>query len=309
MFRRRGRPVAGTLSALLPDADAESTIRGASRRAGRLAAWLAVLAGPLLTIAGLVVLQPAGAPPTRDGGAPAPSSSPEGWAEMYVRSWLSATREDSAGLETFYPSGAKSQRAVGTQVPIDTAVVSVTSPAPDVWSVVVVADVLVLQPDGTRKASLLCAEVAMTGAGGAYVATTLPSPVACPSTGDAVRLGYDEVTDPAGPVGQSIAGFLSAYLAGQGQLERFVSPGASLALPKPAPYAAVQIAEVRTHEKFEPGQAARPVDGTVIHSLTHAWGWDATGQNTPVDYALTLIARAGRWEINRIDPAPLIAGR
>jgi len=309
VFRRRGRPEASTLSALLPDADAESTIRGASRRAGRLAAWLAVLAGPLLTIAGLVVLQPAGAPPMRDGGAPAPSASSEGWAEMYVRSWLSATREDSAGLETFYPAGAKSQRAVGTQVPIDTAVVSVTSPAPDVWSVVVVADVLVQQPDGTRKASLLCAEVAMTGAGGAYVATTLPSPVACPSTRDAVRLGYDEVADPAGPVGQSISGFLGAYLAGQGQLERFVSPGASLALPKPAPYAAVQLAEVRTHEKFEPGQAARPVDGTVIHSLTHAWGWDATGQNTAVDYALTLVARAGRWEVNRIDPAPLIAGR
>ncbi|MEV4147736.1 conjugal transfer protein [Amycolatopsis sp. NPDC049691] len=297
------------MAELLPDADAESAIRGASRRAGRVAAWLAVLASPLLTIAGLVVVHPAGAPSTRDGGAPASSASPEGWAEMYVRSWLTATRDDSAELEIFYPPGMKPQRAIGTQVPIDTAVVSATSPAAGMWSVVVVADVLMLQPDGKRTASLLCAQVAMTGSGDAYVATSLPSLVACPGTLGAAALAYDEVADPAGPVGQSVAGFLGAYLAGQGQLDRFVSPGASLALPEPAPFAAVQVVEVRTHEKFEPGQAARPLDGTAVHCLVRASAWDATGQSTPVDYALALVARAGRWEINRIDPAPLLAGR
>ncbi|WP_410597876.1 conjugal transfer protein [Amycolatopsis sp. lyj-23] len=294
---------------LLPDADVEPALRGATRRVGRWVAWMAVLASPLLTIAGLIVLQPAGAPSMRDGGAPASSTSPEGWAEMYVRSWLSETRDDPAGLETFYPSGMKSQRAVGTQVPVDTAVISAVSPVEGMWSVVVVADVLVLQPDGKRTATLLCAQVAITGTGVAYVAAALPTLVACPGTSSAVELAYDEVADPGGPVGQSVTGFLTAYLAGQGQLDRFVSPGTSLALPRPAPYTAVQVTEVRTHERFEPGQAARPVDGTVIHSFTHAWGWDATGQGTPVDYALTLAARAGRWEINRIDPAPLLAGR
>lgn len=311
MIRRRGRGGAGSspLVKLLPDADTERTLRGATRRAGRWVAWLVVLASPLLTIAGLVVLQPAGAPSMRDDGAPAPSATPAGWAEMYVRAWLTASRDDPAGLEAFYPGGVKSQRAVGTQVPIDTAVISAVSTAPRVWSVVVVADVLVLQSDGKRAATLLCAQVAMTGTDAAYVAAALPSPVACPGTVGAVVLAYDDVADPVGPIGQSITGFLAAYLTGQGQLDRFVSPGASLALPRAAPFAAVRVAEVRTHEKFEPGQAARPVDGTVVRSLTRAWGWDATGQSTPVDYALTLVARAGRWEINRIDPAPLIAGR
>ncbi|HUR02439.1 MAG TPA: conjugal transfer protein [Nonomuraea sp.] len=297
------------MAELLPDADAESAIRGATRRAGRVAAWLAVLASPLVTIAGLVILQPAGVPPMRDGGAPAPSASPEGWAAMYVRAWLSATRDDSAGLEFFYPPGMKSQRAAGTQVPVDTAVVSATSPTAGIWSVVVVADVLVLEPDGKRAASLLCTQVAMAGTGDAYVATSLPSPVACPGTLGAAALAYGEVADPAGPIGQSVAGFLGAYLVGQGQLDRFVSPGASLGLPKPVPFAAVQLAEVRTHEKFEPGQAARPPDGTAVRSLVRASAWDATGQSTSVDYALTLVARAGRWEVNRIDPAPLLAGR
>ncbi|WP_285480234.1 conjugal transfer protein [Amycolatopsis sp. NBRC 101858] len=306
MGKIRGRS-GNLLVKLLPDADVEPVFRGASRRGGRLLAWLAVLAGPLLTVAGLVVLQPAGAPPMRDGGASAPSASPEGWAEMYVRSWLSATRDDSAGLETFYPAGATIQRAPGTQVPIDTAVISTVSEAGS-WSVVVIADVLRLQPDGKRKASLLCTQVAVTGAAGAYVATALPAPVACPSTGGAVELAYDEVADPTGPIAQSVSGFLVAYLAGQGQLDRFISPGASLAPPTPAPFAGMRLNELRTHEKFEPGQAARPPDGTVVHTLVHAWGVDAAGQTTPVDYPLALVARAGRWEISRIDPAPLPAG-
>ncbi|WP_410633886.1 conjugal transfer protein [Amycolatopsis sp. cmx-4-83] len=294
---------------MLPGADADTVLRGATRRGGRALAWLAVLASPALTIAGLVVLQPAGAPPTRDGGAPASSAAPEGWAEMYVRSWLSATREDSAGIETFFPAGVELQRPPGTLVPIDTAVVSAVSPDPGSWSVVVVADVLVLQPDGKRRATLLCAQVAMTGGEGAYVAISLPSPVACPGTLGAVDPAYDETADPAGPIGQSVSGFLAAYLAGQGQLDRFVSPGARLAPPLPPPFTAVELTELRTHEKFEPGQAARPPDGTAVHVLMRAGAFDATGQTMPVDYALTLVARAGRWEINRIDPAPLRAGR
>ncbi|MGW4524967.1 conjugal transfer protein [Amycolatopsis sp. NPDC004378] len=296
------------MSTLLPDAETEAALRGVTRRGGRLLAWLAVLASPLLTVAGLVVLQPAGAPPMRDGGAPAPSVGPEGWAEMYVRAWLSATRDDTAGIETFYPAGTKQLREPGSQVPIDTAVVSSVSPAGGVWSVVVVADVLTLQPDGKRKAALLCAQATMVGADGSWVAAALPTPVACPGAHGSAALAYDEVADPEGSIVQSVSGFLAAHLAGQGQLDRFVSPGASLAPLLPPPFAAVRISEVRTHEKFEPGQAARPLDGTVVHVLVHAEAFDATGQTTPVDYALTLVARAGRWEINRIDPAPLIAG-
>lgn len=68
------------------------------------------------------------------------------------------------------------------------------------------------------------------------------------------------------------------------------------------------LLELRTHESFEPGQAARPLDGTEIHAAARAWGYDAIGQVTTVDYALTLTARAGRWEVSRIDPVPLLAG-
>jgi hypothetical protein len=190
---------------------------------------------------------------------------------------------------------------------VDTAVVSVVSPRPGVWSVVVAVDLLTQQPDGSHPAKITCEQVSLLGNAGAYVAAALPSPVACPGTLASVELGYGQSAELDGPIGQSVGGFLTAYLVGQGQLDRYVSPGASLAVVVPAPYVSVRLQELRTHEEFEPGQAARPLDGTQTHVLARAFGYDATGQNTAVDYALTLTARAGRWEVSGIDPSPLLA--
>ncbi|GAA4544838.1 conjugal transfer protein [Amycolatopsis samaneae] len=309
--RARSRTrAAHVLGRLLPDAAVEPAMRAATRRGGTLLAWAVIVASPLATLAGLLLLRPT-PPPPLGGDVPVAQRAPQGWAEMYVRSWLSASRDDSAGLEAFYPAGMKTQRTVGTQVPVDTATVSVTSPRAGEWSVVVAVNLLTQQPNGKHTAKLTCVQVSLleatTPAGAAYAAAALPSPVACPATLEAPALGYPETAELTGPIGQSVLGFLTSYLAGQGGLDRYTSPGSPLAPVAPPPYAAVQLAELRTHEKFEPGQAARPLDRTDTHVLARAWGYDATGQVTVLDYALTLAARAGRWEISQIDPVPLLA--
>ncbi|MGY6651345.1 conjugal transfer protein [Amycolatopsis sp. TRM77291] len=227
---------------------------------------------------------------------------------MYVRAWLSSSRDDSAGLEAFYPAGMKSTRAVGTQIPVDTSTLSVVSPRPGSWTVIVAANMLAQQPDGKHRARLACAQVSLVGGRQGYVAASLPAPVACPPALAAPELGYAETAELNGPVGQSVHGFLAAFLAGRGELERYISSGAHIGAIVPPLYAQIQLLELRTHESFEPGQAARPLDGTEIHATARAWGYDAIGQVTTVDYALTLTARAGRWEVSRIDPAPLLAG-
>lgn len=275
-----------------------------------MAAWIAVLAGPIVMIVGLAVLRPTTPPASPVPGTQAAPQEPQGWAEMYVRAWLSASRDDSAGVEGFFPAGMKSTRGVSTQVPVDTATLGVTSPSPGLWSVTIAVNLLTQQPDGKHVARLTCVQVSLASGdqGSSYVAASLPSPVACPSRSVPVDLDYRETADPNGPIGQSVLGFLTSYLVGRGELARYVTPGTSLVPVTPAPYAAVQLVELRTHETFEAGQAARPLDGAEIHVSTRAWGSDATGQITAMDYALTLVARAGRWEISRIDTAPLLAG-
>ncbi|WP_236725299.1 conjugal transfer protein [Amycolatopsis orientalis] len=292
----------------IPDARLESIVHTAARRIGRVLGWCVIIASPLAVIVGLVVLRPSPPPEAPQSERLLKADEPQGWAEMYVRSWLSAHRGDSAGLEAFYPAGMKSTRAVGTQIPVDTSTLSVWSPRLGAWSVMVAADVLVQQPDGKHRARLVCAEASLVGNGEGYVATSLPTPVACPRTLAAVELDYPETAEPNGPIGQSVHGFLLAYLVGRGELNRYVAPGTNIGAIVPPLYAEVQLLELRTHEPFEPGQAARPLDGTEVHATARAWGYDGLGQVTTIDYALTLVARAGRWEISRIDPVPLPAG-
>ncbi|MGC7096713.1 conjugal transfer protein [Amycolatopsis lurida] len=296
-------------SRVLPDAVVESALRSATRGGGRVLGWGVVLASPLVMLAALVLLRPS--PPAPNELAGVVDRAPTGWAEMFVRSWLSASREDEAGLEAFYPPGMKSQRAVGTQVSAETAAVSSVSAGAGQWSVVVSASLLTQQPDGRHKAKLVCFQVSLLEQTEppAYAAAALPSPVSCPATLPTPQLAYGETAELAGPIGGSVLGFLNAYLTARGGLERYVTPGAQLTAAVPAPYTSVQLSELRTHERFEPGQAARPPDGQQVHVLVRASAFDATGQISPIDYALTLTARAGRWEVARIDPVPLLATR
>ena len=305
-FRRR-RAVLSTAK-LLPDAAVETALRAMGRRGGRVLAWLIVVASPVVMLGGLVLLRPS-VPDARPQEVQEGALEPAGWAEMYVRSWLSASRTDSAGIEAFYPPGMKTQRGVGTQVPVDVAALAVNSPTPGTWSITLAVNVLTQQPDGKHAAKVMCVQVGLAeGADAhAYVAMALPAPVTCPATLAGAGLAYLATAELDGPIGQSVSGFLSAYLTGSGDLDRYVAPGAGLAPVTPSPYSAVQLVELRTHEQFEPGQAARPLDRTETRVLARAWGYDATGESTVVDYALTLAARAGRWEVSRIDPSPLLA--
>ncbi len=293
---------------MIPDAQLEPVARAVTRRFGRVLGWCVIVASPLAVIVGLTVLRPDVPSGVPHADAPLGVDQPQGWAEMYIRSWLSASRDDSAGLEAFYPAGQKSTREVGTQIPVDTSTLSVTSPRQGSWTVVVAASMLVQQFDGKHHARLTCAQVNLVGSGEGYVAAALPAPVACPNTLAAVESDYPESAELNGPIGQSVHGFLLAYLVGRGELDRYIAPGTRIGVIVPPLYAEVQLLELRTHEPFEPGQAARPLDGTEIHVTARAWGYDAIGQVTTVDYALTLTARAGRWEVGRIGPAPLLAG-
>ncbi|HET6289462.1 MAG TPA: hypothetical protein VFG15_22275, partial [Amycolatopsis sp.] len=199
MKRRESRIVQA-----IPDAQLESVVHTAARRIGRALGWCLIIASPLAVIVGLVTLRP-----TAHSDAPRPeqqftTGEPQGWAEMYVRSWLSANRDDSGGLEAFYPAGMKSTRAVGTQIPVDTSTLSVVSPRPGAWSVMVAANILVQQPDGKHRARLTCAQVSLVGSAEGYVAASLPAPVACPRTLAAVDLDYPETAELNGPIGQSV---------------------------------------------------------------------------------------------------------
>lgn len=138
------------------------------------------------------------------------------------------------------------------------------------------------------------------------VALTLPTPVPAPAVAPtAVRLDYRYRAAQNDPLATSAQEFLDALLTGAGDVTRYVSPGTLFTPISPPPYTAVAVTDVATDQEL-PAGAAIPADGSRLRALVNATATDAPGQQTAMQYPLTLTVRGGRWEVTAIDPAPAL---
>jgi hypothetical protein len=137
------------------------------------------------------------------------------------------------------------------------------------------------------------------GAPDALVISAAPAQVAAPASlsGDPAAAVYGSVID-GGPLQQTVAGYLTAYLTGVGDSSRYLSPGARV----PAPAASYSKVELSTLGAAAPVPAA-PADGTVLDVQAQVLATDTAG-TWPLSYPLRLRARAGRWEIAALAPVP-----
>lgn len=262
--------------------------------------WLLVAAGavggPLALLA-----RAAPAPPRARPPAPRPLA-PSGFAELYVGAFLSAGQDAEAGLRAFLP-GAPALIGVvaGDLYAARTATLGARQVAPGYWSVVVAAEVLARAEGAYRPAGTRFYEVGVAVSGDALVATALPAEVAAPPLAPAPRLAFSAAALPPGDArAEAVGGFLSAYLAGQGPLERYVAPGSRLRPVRPAPFAAVAVTRLAAEA---PG--AGPPGRERVAAEVKAT--DASGRAQVLGYALGLAEREGRWEVTDLTGAPPLA--
>lgn len=135
----------------------------------------------------------------------------------------------------------------------------------------------------------------------------MPSEVAAPERIKAPGLVYGPMRHalPADPRTQAVTEFLTAYLTGVGELDRYLAPGTHLAPVAPAPYTGIAVDTLAIEgEKGTEPVTSVPDDGSTLRLLValRATGHDEV--RVPLTYALTLKARAGRWEIGSLDGAP-----
>jgi hypothetical protein len=294
----------------------------------RWGAWLLLLAGPLL---GLVAfLRPAPAAGVV-ASASKPSSvvvrdtaGPAGFAQLYVAAYVEAGKGSEASLAPYYPlmRDISLEAKAGAQHTDRLAAVRVRQVASGYWSVTVAARVTsagkssaasdtTAQELGQDEAGsvpvLRYFQVPVeTAGGGGYVAAALPAEVAAPDTsGKAPQLDYGTPV-PADTHDAAVAAvgeFLSAYLTGGGELDRYLSPGTDLTAVSPAPYTKVTLTQLA--EKGGDFTANAPAsEGARRDLLVDVAVTGADGQVRPLSYALALKARAGRWEIAALDAAP-----
>lgn len=304
----------------------------------RWTAWAVIISGPLL--GGMAFLSSATsagatAPPVVQSVPSVPAGTgPAGFAELFVSAYLSAGQGDQGALAAFWP-GAKQEIFEGTpgarQV-TQIAAVRTVAVTGGLWSVTVGARVI--EPDaqptvtpsagatatsasepGLRYFQVAIASVGDHAAGRwAYSALAAPAEVAAPATEQAPKLAYGPLV-PAGSDdarAQTVEQFLTAYLtgAGGGALDRYLSPGVQMDPVTPAPYTSVevdQIAAAGPGADRVSGAAAVPKNGTQQQVLVTVRATGRDSNRVPLAYAFTLTARAGRWEITSLDPAPLPA--
>ena len=284
---------------------------------------LALLAGPAALV--WTVLRPAPAPVAATAGAEssAEQAAASERAVELVETWLRADSDDKQLLAslTNAPVGSLPQEGLTIR---DSSVAQVEQADDGVWSVTVGVDVAEpapgsSPPPGGAEADKQ-AEVPLvwvrryfqvpvlvdrtdtkwSGADLAVTALALPAPVPGPAAAaDPPGLDYPETISPTSAAGQSVAGFLAAMVAGDGEITRYLRPGTSISAIAPAPYAAVAVTGIKgSHEVAED-----PADDAGTHALTTVELERLDGEKTTAQYVLTLVARDGRWEVAGVEPA------
>lgn len=343
LLRRRARPEEGHPADLetprTPEEDAPAAVEwtGPAAWMTKLTTWglLACLtAGPVaLGLAGWMVwtlmTQPSPVSVESDTTARAgEQTSVEAFATDFVVTWLTTTTGQEKRLTPFVGSSSglvlpEKPWLVWDAAPADaapvegisvgsaqgnargnaqgnTAAVEATSDEPGVWTVTVAATVA---ETNNAPAVRRYFQVPVAYKDGAMAAQAFPAPVAAPQTAEAPRLAYRYPVALSDPVSAASAEFLSALLVG-GDVTRVISPGAQIRAISPAPYTVAEVEEVRVDEDLTELPKDLP-DGQEVHVLVTATATPkASAGALSVQYALTLTARDGRWEVSSHDPAP-----
>lgn len=301
----------------------------------RWAAWGLLLISPVLGAAALARASTAGATqPTVTASAPTGTGAQgaAGFATLFVSQYLRAGEGDQDKLAAYYPAAGDLQLAgePGRRHGDQLTVVRLRQTDPDVWSVTVAARV-VSDTEPTAKQTTSTADgdsrpsaaeaaadsihyfqvpVAVGPAGGGvtgYTALSMPAEVSAPArikTPDLIY-GPEQQAVSSDPRTEAVTQFLTAYLTGSGELDRYLAPGTRLAAITPAPYTGVAIDQLRIEgdQDSEPASTV-PKDGTRSRLVVTVRATDHDKVRVPLAYALTLKARAGRWEIAALDGAP-----
>jgi Conjugative transposon protein TcpC len=282
--------------------------RGFGQRAVTGALVAACICGPV----GLLVAvtngqpRPAAAQVQAAEGVTARQQSAGEYGAAFVAAWLSATREEPGNLTDYIDSSAVGQLSPDPWVYRDLSVVSV-EPREDSTMVSVLAAVNIEEFDMESESGAMiwprryfAVTVNVTDTGMAVVG--LPAPIAAPARETTpVKLAYKEQVSPTSTARATVEAFLGAYLAGSGDIDRYLTPGVEISAIAPAPYMNLTVLDVSSD--VEASDTPRP--GAVLHVLAVLEVASASGQQLTTTYTLTLTARDGRWETTSVDLTPL----
>ena len=264
----------------------------------------ALLLSPVGAATGLLALRTVTQPDLQPtGSAPPDLSSQRATAGEYatrlVVAWLQATQTDDQDLRALLdqPPATSARTPFTVTAP---AVAAITAQPDDIWTVTVAATVTDARERATRRYFQVPVRLHDT----TLTALTLPSPVAGPAHSTTAATEYPSVIALTSVLAAGIGQFLDAYLAADGDVTRYLTPGTALPAVTPPAYTAVTLQDLRADTDLDPDSP--PADAARLRVLATATAAVTDTQAVTVAYPLTLTARDGRWEVTAIDPAPAL---
>lgn len=289
-------------------------------RAARAGLW-GVMVLVVVCVLGLVLHEGRTAAPPETKAPAASGAGASGFAAIFMQRWLPSGEGSESDLAPYMSNVPtltnKASTRFASQTPI---VLSSNQVKSGYWSVLLAVNEVVkdksgkLQPAGTHwyRVSVAEAGTAAAQAGSndtaVWQVTAPPYEVPAPVAADALTdTAYtDTQVSTSGPIGETTQQFLNAYLVGDGELDRYTSPGSGIAPitpPSATKVAVTSIAAVPLQDDVQDSEDV-PDTGTTAEVLVHATVTGAGGLEIPMDYPLTLRSRAERWEVVSVDPAP-----
>jgi hypothetical protein len=228
------------------------------------------------------------------------------YAEGFVASWLSASSNDHTALDAYLDSSGagslpktgwlyRDMTVSGTERPEGSTLAAVTVAA-NVKEIKTVDG----KPIETWPRRYFRAVI---NTDGGLSAVGLPAPVSAPApAGSNVTLRYPESISTHSEVATTATSLLSAYATGTGGLDRYTTPGSTITPISPAPFTAATIRSLNADK----APSSAPNDGETLSILAAVEFKTDQGQGASSTYAMTLTARAGRWEVSSLSPVPQV---
>ncbi|MGW0628492.1 conjugal transfer protein [Streptomyces sp. NPDC002758] len=271
-------------------------------RLSRLALFTAIAAGPVaLGVAVLsgptTVAAASSAKPTALRTAAA-AVDPAGYAQFFVGVWLRSSADDATSAQARLAQSMAPDvdlpdpTADAQAAPQSVTAVRSAQRGAGAWSVTVAAQ----YADGRLR--YYAVPVAADHMGVSFMVTGAPGVVAGPARAEVPKSPYG-VTVPDSDLSSAVGEFLSAYLTGAGEVDRYLAPGVTLAPVSPAPFRAVTVKQVSAIEEAAAAEQV-PADGTKVRVRVAVEAQDSAGR-WPLAYELTLKARSGRWEVAALE--------
>lgn len=222
-----------------------------------------------------------------------------------VEAWLSATRDDHewlASLASVEPTELPTS-PVNYRSPM---VASITATTDQIWTVTVAVSIeRQLDEDASTWSRTYFEVPVVQTTDGSLAALTLPAPVGAPAAAAAPALPFTHQLAPSHELSATVAAFLAALLTSDGEVDRYVAPGAQIVPIAAGSYSAIGQTEVLASAPEEDLTAGEDGQNTAV--LVHVPVERTDGEPMPATYVLDLTTRSGRWEISGIRAADSLA--